>query len=275
MESTEQPNSRTTQEPGFSYFEIQSFWGVTKHFGGLPATRELANLCHIDQHKHVLEVGCGVGISTCYLAGKVGCRVTAVDLSDKMIEWSLRRVKRRGLEDRVVFRSGDAQNLPFEDDLFDAVIDESVTAFTQDKQRTLNEYTRVTKPGGFVGLNEGTWVKGSPPADLMTFMDRMMANARFLTADEWLNLFKNSGLQDLYQQTFKMTMLRQAINERKGMELVDYLERLRAFRSFFSLLFTSQAFRKYAKELTPSPKIITNMFSYLGYGYYVGKKAVK
>jgi len=57
-------------------------------------------------------------------------------------------------------------------------------------------------------------------------MDRMMANARFLTADEWHNLFANSGLQDLYQKTFKITMLSQAINERRGMELGDYLEKL-------------------------------------------------
>ena len=106
MESTEQPAFRTTQEPDFSYFGIQSFWGVTKHFGGFPATMELGKLCHIDQHKHILEVGCGVGITTCYLAGNIGCRVTAVDLSDKMVEWSQRRVKRRGLEARYGFYIG-------------------------------------------------------------------------------------------------------------------------------------------------------------------------
>ena len=41
---------------------------------------------------------------------------------------------------------------------------ESVTAFVPDKDKALSEYRRAVKPGGYVGLNEGTWVKRSAPA---------------------------------------------------------------------------------------------------------------
>lgn len=47
----------------YSYFGIQSSWGVTKHFGGLRATDELAGLCQIGQGKSVLVVGCGIGLT--------------------------------------------------------------------------------------------------------------------------------------------------------------------------------------------------------------------
>ena len=45
-------------------------------------------------------------------------------------------------------------DLPFEADRFDAVIVESVLAFVDDKPRAIRECIRVTKPGGYVGLNE-------------------------------------------------------------------------------------------------------------------------
>ena len=47
---------------------MQASWGLTKHMGGLEATRKLIEACHIDKDSYVLEVGCGVGITACYLA---------------------------------------------------------------------------------------------------------------------------------------------------------------------------------------------------------------
>lgn len=60
------------------------------------------------------------------------------------------------------FMVGDAENIPFPDNTFDAVLSESVTAFT-DKGKSLPEYFRVLKSGGYLGLNEITWLV--QPAD--------------------------------------------------------------------------------------------------------------
>ena len=91
------------------YFELQAMFGSTKHGGGLTATRELIELCHIDEGKYVLDVGCGVGLTPCYIAKRYGCRVVGVDISEKMIDRSNERAKREGVEDRVEFRVADAQ----------------------------------------------------------------------------------------------------------------------------------------------------------------------
>lgn len=165
------------------YFEFQSFIGITNHMGGPKATRELAELCHIGEGKRVLEVGCGVGVTPCYLAREYGCRVVGVDISEKMVDRSRKRAKRGGMEDRIEFRVADAQDLPFEDATFDAVIGESVTAFVEDKQRAVSEYVRVTKPRGYVGLNECIWVKAPPPG-LAKYMSRAM-DAEFPPHDGW------------------------------------------------------------------------------------------
>jgi len=134
-------------EPHF--FDFAAYVGLTKHLGGLRATEELIESCQIGEGKYVLDVGCGAGVTPCLIAKRYGCRVVGVDISEGMIERSKERAKREGVADRVDFRVADAQDLPFEDDLFDAVITESVTAFPEDKQRAVNEYVRVTKPGGY------------------------------------------------------------------------------------------------------------------------------
>jgi len=68
------------------YFELQSDFGITKHMGGRKATHELIELCHLEAGQSVLEVGCGIGSTACYLAGECDMLVTSVDISPRMVE---------------------------------------------------------------------------------------------------------------------------------------------------------------------------------------------
>jgi ubiquinone/menaquinone biosynthesis C-methylase UbiE len=174
------------------YFEIIAEGGITKHPGSMQATRELVQMCHIEAGKYVLDVGCGVGATSSYLAKKLGCRVMGVDLLDKMVEQARRRAKTDGVQDRTEFRVADARELPFEDHLFDAVIVESVNVFFEDKEPAMREYVRVTKPGGYVGITEGTWL--NPPSQ--EYADALLS-INFtdpLQAQGWEDLLKASGL---------------------------------------------------------------------------------
>jgi ubiquinone/menaquinone biosynthesis C-methylase UbiE len=141
--------------------------GLTKHIGGVKATQELAELCHIGKDTYVLDVGCGAGITPCLLAKQFGCRVMGVDLREGMVERSKQWAKKAGLSKEVEFKVADAQELPFANDLFDVVMTESVTVFPADKQKAVNEYTRVVKPAGYVALNESTWINYPPPPELL------------------------------------------------------------------------------------------------------------
>jgi ubiquinone/menaquinone biosynthesis C-methylase UbiE len=255
----------------YSYFGMQSSWGVTKHFGGLRATDELATLCHIGAGKSVLVVGCGIGLTPCHLAKNYGCRVTGVDLSDKMIEWSHKRAERKGLADRIELRVADAQQLPFEDGSFDAVMIESVNAFVPDKPRAFEQYARLIRPGGYVGMNEGTWVISPPPAELLKFIERSM-EADFQTAEAWKNLLSGAGLEVTAAKTYHIKALRQRLDENAGLDLSDWMDRMRAIGSFIHSYATDPKLRQYAKEIMPSRVVIRDMFEYLGYGNYVGRK---
>lgn len=252
------------------YFELQADVGITKHMGGLKATRELIELCHIEEGKYVLDVGCGIGITPCDIAGKHGCRVVGVDISERMVDRSNERAKRKGVENRVEFRVADAQNLPFEDAIFDAVIGESVTAFVENKQKAVSEYVRVTKPGGYVGLNECIWIK-APPPELVEYISRIIGGAEFRTSDGWKELLEGSGLKDVEVRTYKFNALSQYIEEIRRLDFV-FVEYLRAWYRFLSQCIASPAYRWFAKEILSSPKNILKFLESVGYGIYVGRK---
>jgi arsenite methyltransferase len=251
-----------------SYFELQASWGATKHFGGLKATRELIASCHVDKDTYVLDVGCGVGTNPCYMAEVYGCRVIGVDISEKMVEWSRKRVGRKHLEDRVEFKVADAQALPFEDSLFDAVLCESVTAFTEDKQRVVQEYMRVVKPGGYVGLNESTWI-ALPPEALIEYVYDMMARAEFLTSDGWKELLVKAGLHEVKASVYKTNTVSEWFYELQQIDIGDYMS---AWLRFFRQYCGSPLFRRSANKAFKIPRSFLRIFNYLGYGIYSGRK---
>ena len=80
---------------------MQAEIGISKHQGGLPATRRLLDLCHAEGADEVLDVGCGIGVGAAFIARTQDCRVVAVDLSPRMIEWAQRRAREEGVADRV------------------------------------------------------------------------------------------------------------------------------------------------------------------------------
>ncbi len=248
-----------------SYLELEADMGSTKHAGSLKATRELIELCHIKRGRYVLDIGCGVGITSCYIAKKLGCKVVGVDISEKMIDWSNERAKREGVEDRVEFRVGDAQSLPFEDNLFDVVIGESIIVFVEDKRRAINEYVRVTKPRGYIGLNEVTWIRIPPPTELVEYYYRS-TGAKPVTFDGWKEMLEGAGLRDMVARTYELSALSDSIDRIRRLGFTEFS---RTLYRFLSLLITSSAGRRYIKETGVPPK---NILDYLGYGIYVGKK---
>ena len=250
------------------YFDIQADFGITKHMGGRRATRELAELCHIHQDTYVLEVGCGIGTTSCYLASEYDCQVLAVDLSDRMVARAIERTKKRGVHTRVEFKVADAQQLPFEEARFDVVIDESVMAFVADKQKAISEYVRVAKLGGYIGLNEVTWVK-TPPPDLVRYITLIMAGADFLTDEGWTALLESSDLKELQVRRHKFDARRQWLDE---MQQLDFKESFRAWYRFMTQSVTNPAYRKFTQEVLRVPGNIFKFMDYIGYGLYVGGK---
>jgi SAM-dependent methyltransferase len=248
---------------------LQAQLGISKHMGGREATDELASMVRLTQGQLVLEVGCGVGATTSYLASRYGCQMVGVDLSPAMTAHARQRARRSQHVLPIDFQTADAQELPFLDDTFDAVIDESVTAFAPDRARVLREYTRVVRPGGFVGLNEVTWMRPPAPA-LVDYVAVLMDGARFEDEAGWRVLLQGAGLGALQVRLHRLQFLSQYREELRTLDLAQYTT---AWRRFLSGLLTQPAYRAYSRKVFGDPGSLLAFVRSIGYGLYVGQKA--
>ncbi|MHB8959385.1 MAG: class I SAM-dependent methyltransferase [Candidatus Limnocylindrales bacterium] len=260
---------------GGSFLDQQARIGISVHLGGLPATRRLLSLCHLTEAHEVLEVGCGIGVGPTHTARTHGCRVVGVDCSPRMIDWACDRAREQGVEDRVSLLVADVLDLPFEDDRFDVVLAESVLAFVVDKERARAEMVRVTKPGGYVGLNEGFLVTETPSPRVDELARRI--GSAMVTLGAWRTLWEASGLDERSVRTYRLDPTR------------EIRDRFR-WVGFRRLLAGSiGAVRLYLTEPSSRPVLDTMLVSLragsegepeappprasFGYGLFVGRKA--
>lgn len=93
----------------------------------------------------ILEVGVGTGLTLEHYPA--GTRLTGVDISEKMLRHARSRAKR--LPDlEIQLEKGDARQLRFDDDSFDAVLAANVLTAVEDPYQVCMEIRRVLKPGG-------------------------------------------------------------------------------------------------------------------------------
>jgi ubiquinone/menaquinone biosynthesis C-methylase UbiE len=118
------------------------------HTRGLAATADLARMTEITSSDRVLDVGSGVGGPARFLAATYGCEVVGVDLSEPFTEAARYLTERTGQAEKVRFETGNALDLPFENDCFDAVFLQHVAMNIADRAGLYAEIQRVLKPGG-------------------------------------------------------------------------------------------------------------------------------
>lgn len=95
--------------------------------------------------KQVLEVGCGKGGGASYISRYFKPKLMiGIDLSKEEIDFNIRHYRDPGLS----FKEGDALDLPFPDNSFDAVLNVESSHIYPDFDRFLSEVKRVLKPGG-------------------------------------------------------------------------------------------------------------------------------
>jgi hypothetical protein len=129
----------------------------------------------------------------------------------------------------------------------------------------VGELTRVAKPGGYVGLNEEIWLK-TPPAEVVAHVMRAWAIEPDLpTADGWRQLLEGAGLRDVAVRTYNVDARRESTQIRR----YGFQDMWSMFSRTLSLFIRSSAFRAYMNEQRHLPK---NVFEYLGYGLFVGRR---
>ena len=179
--------------------------------GGRAATEWLLEHVAFTPETRVLEVACNMGTTMIALAKEHGCRITGLDMNPVALEKARKNIADNHLGDRIDVVEGNALALPFEDGMFDVVINEAMLTMLprENKSKAIAEYYRVLKPSGMllthdVALRTATEEEG---AELRAGISRAInANVEPLTAPTWEGLFTTAGFRTEVQ-TGDMTLL--------------------------------------------------------------------
>ena len=155
---------------------------------------ELLHWADIQTAEKTLDVGCGIGGSSLYLAEKLTAQVTGITLSPIQAQRAIARAKEAGMDEgekiggwhdeiiasptpnpqplipTPIFQVADALNMPFADRRFDLVWSLESGEHMPDKLKFLQECYRVLQPGGTLML--ATWCHRSTEASPLTASER-------------------------------------------------------------------------------------------------------
>lgn len=185
-----------------------------RHFTSSPfyqGNRPLAELIPFDKltGKCVLEIGCGLGSHT-QLLSEAGCQVTAIDITERAVELTSKRLLHRGLH--AVMRVMDAEQMEFENETFDFVWSWGVIHHSANTEQIIKEVRRVLKVGGefrFMvynrhsldslvkvsrGLITGKFFKGMSISDVLNFYSDGYI-AKHYTAQQLSELLNQCGFK--------------------------------------------------------------------------------
>jgi ubiquinone/menaquinone biosynthesis C-methylase UbiE len=165
------------------------------HPGGMALTQRTAELSSLKSGKKVLDVSCGRGTQSIFYAKVFGAEVTGLDLSEEMIQSATQNAKNEGIENLANFKLGDSQDLPFEDDTFDVVINECAVGIPDDSQKVIDEMVRVAKPNGVIVIHESTWRKELSETEKEEISERYGTTP--LEYDEWMNMLEKAGIREI------------------------------------------------------------------------------
>jgi ubiquinone/menaquinone biosynthesis C-methylase UbiE len=120
-----------------------------------PVLRAAVQALQLPPGSHGLDVGCGVGLQTLLLADAVGAegQVTGVDILPEFLEFGDKLVAQAGFTERIAFREGDMNQLPFAENTFDWAWGADCVGYPAGELAPLlQELGRVVKPGGQIVL---------------------------------------------------------------------------------------------------------------------------
>jgi len=127
----------------------------------LSVAGHLVERAAVEDDDAVLDVGCGTG-SVAITAAHRGADVTGVDLTPSMLAEARENADVAGVD--VDWQEGDAVDLPFEENSFDATVSSLGHMYGDPPEAAARELVRVTRPGGCVAFTAWT------PTGLYPFM---------------------------------------------------------------------------------------------------------
>lgn len=145
--------------------------------------RMIEQVGEITKDMRVLDLGAGYGGSARVLAGRFGCHVTCLNLSETQNARNRALSDAQGLGDRIEVVHANFESLPFDDARFDLVWSQDAFLHSGKRDRVLREARRVLRPGGGLVFTDPMQADDCPPGVLGPVLARIhlesLASFRF------------------------------------------------------------------------------------------------
>ena len=179
--------AETTDLLPFLPYLLQDLWEL----GSSP--RDMIKLMQkhmpISPDTRILDIACGKGAISVRVAKSLGVSVRGYDLLPDFIEYAKRKADEWGVGHLCSFVQGDANEVVGKVSGYDCVIFGAAGNILGDPADTLQKLSGTIKPGGCILIDEAYLPEGTSNSDVK------YQNYDYLTREQWLRLFKASGLE--------------------------------------------------------------------------------
>lgn len=224
---TSQERSDEDLKDGIAFFYDRSSqlweqtWGEHMHHGYyVPANRtdhvqaqidlidEVLKWAGAEKATKMVDVGCGIGGSSRYIASKFGCSASGITLSPYQANRGNELAREQGLPGQCSFQVADALDMPFRSNTFDLVWSLESGEHMPDKPKFVGELFRVAAPGGRIiivtwchrDLQPGETSLTKKEERLLRKINRAYYLPRWCSVQDYVNLLEANGGKDIKRE---------------------------------------------------------------------------
>jgi demethylmenaquinone methyltransferase/2-methoxy-6-polyprenyl-1,4-benzoquinol methylase len=136
--------------------------------------KKLVKMINKHQPQRTLDVATGTADLAIALAKKTKSPIIGIDISNGMLDIGREKLKKLNLDQQILLQQADSENLPFDDNFFDAVMVAFGVRNFETLDKGLTEMNRVLKPGGMLAVLEFSRPRKFPVKQLYNFYFRFI-----------------------------------------------------------------------------------------------------
>ena len=257
-----------------------ALWGEHLHHGywirgdeskeqaQLQLIEHLAQLAGVKPGSEILDIGCGFGASSLYLARNFNASVTGINTSSVQIQMAVQAAANEKLDAKFILM--DAQSMSFQKQ-FDLLWSVESISHYQSREEFFASAAKLLKPGGLFALTD--WFKKDhlTPEETAKFIapieKGMMVELEVM--DEYERLLTSHGLQIMHREVLNpncaktwdlgLDIIRDKafweLAAKHGSQFISYLKAFRAMRAGFASgnFVYGLLIARAASDLSPSP----------------------
>lgn len=237
----------------------RALWGEHLHHGywvqgdeskeqaQLQLIQHLAQLANIKSGSEILDIGCGFGGSSLYLAKTFAANVTGITISSVQVEMAKKSAAERNLNTNFLLMDAEAMTFKKQFDVLWSV--ESISHY-QNRERFFASAARLLKPGGTFAIVDWFKKENLPPADTRKYIEPIEKGmfVELHTMEDYDHYFRSNSLRVVHREnlnkhcakTWDLTL--EIIKDKSfwtlaaklGPQFVTYLKAFQAMRSGFA-----------------------------------------